>query len=195
MLPSTWSFPFSFHDQIYKRISLVSKVPSSSHNIWSKVQIMELLGMKGDRNTGVDIATHRTARSSNPVWEGDFLFATPVQNIPGAHPGSCTINTETLSWGRSDGGRGVWHLSLTPSRAEVQSGYSCNSTPPLCIPGVLEGDLYLYSLHNFFRPPVTRRTLGSNIHLRKVTTCRKSVNLSLRRRIWFLQCFPKTNTD
>jgi hypothetical protein len=68
--------------------------------------------MKGDRNGGVDIATRWTARGSNPVWEGNFLFATPVQNGPGAHPESCTMNTEVLSWGKSGGG--VWRLSLTP---------------------------------------------------------------------------------
>lgn len=69
--------------------------------------------MKGDRNSAVDIATRWTARSSNPVWEGIFLFATPVQKGPVAHTESCTMNTEALSWGKSSG-VGVWRLSLTP---------------------------------------------------------------------------------
>ena len=68
---------------------------------------MELLSIKGDRNSGVDIATRWTGRGSNPVWEGDFLFATPVQNGPGAHPESCTMNTEALTWRRSGRGLGV----------------------------------------------------------------------------------------
>jgi hypothetical protein len=79
--------------------------------IRSNIQIMELLGMKGGRNSGIDIATRWTAKGSNPVWEGDFLFVTPVKNSPGAQPESCTMNTEALSWGK--GGGGVWRLSFT----------------------------------------------------------------------------------
>ena len=72
--------------------------------------------MKGDRDSGADTATRWTARGSNPVWEGDFLFATSVQNGPGAHPESCTMNTEALSWEKSGGGGGgvalITHLHL-----------------------------------------------------------------------------------
>jgi hypothetical protein len=117
---------------------------------------MELLISKEDRDSGVDTATRWTARGSNPVWEGDFLFATSVQNGPGAHPESYTMNTEALSWDKSGGGGGcggAYHSP--PSSAEVQSGYSYNSTTPLCLPGVLEDDLYLYSLYSFSRHPVT----------------------------------------
>jgi hypothetical protein len=63
--------------------------------------------MKGDRDSGVDKATRCTARGSKPVWVGDFLFATPVQNGPGAHPESCTRNTEPLPGGRAAGGGGT----------------------------------------------------------------------------------------
>jgi hypothetical protein len=80
--------------------------------IRSNIQIMELLCMEGGRNSGIDITTRWTARGSNPVWEEDFLFATPVQNSSGAQPESCTMNTKALSWGKSGGG--VWRLSLTP---------------------------------------------------------------------------------
>ena len=73
---------------------------------------MELLSIKGDWNSGVDIDTPWTARGLNLVWEGDFLFATPFQNGPEAHPESCTMNTEALTWGRS--GRRVGVGSVAP---------------------------------------------------------------------------------
>jgi hypothetical protein len=49
------------------------------------MHIMELLIVKEDLDTGIDVATRWTVRGSNPVWEGDFLYATPVHNGPGAH--------------------------------------------------------------------------------------------------------------
>lgn len=108
--------------------------------------------MKGDWDGWVDIATSCTVRDSNPVWEGDFLITTIVQNGTVARPESFTMNTEPLSWGQS--GWGVASISL-PSKVEVQSGYSYNFTPPLCLPGLLEDDLYLYSLYSFSQHPVT----------------------------------------
>ena len=90
----------------------------------------------------------------------------PVQWTPKPFPGRKAAG--------AGGGGGAYHSP--PSRAEVQSGYSYNSTTPLCLPGVLEDELYLYSLYSFSRYPVTWPTLGSNIHLRNVTTRRKSVH-------------------
>ena len=75
------------------------------------MHIMELLIVKEDLDTGIDVATRWTVRGSNPVWEGDFLYATPVHNGPGAH-------TEAVQWVPNpfSGGKaaGAWRLSLTP---------------------------------------------------------------------------------
>jgi hypothetical protein len=76
---------------------------------------MAVLITKGDWDSGVDIATSCTVRGSNPVWEGDFLFATLVQNGTGSHPESYTMNIEAVSCGQSGWGVAfITHPHLRP---------------------------------------------------------------------------------
>jgi len=192
--PKVWSFPFSFHDKIYKCISLLSRtclVPpiyliqfDQQYKLWSHALWRETgtVGSIQRHAGGLGVRTPCGRRFSlchiRPEWPWG-----PPRVLYNEHW------SPFLGEKRPGGGvcGGAYHSP--PSKAEVQSGYSYNSTTPLCFPGVLEDDLYLYSLYSFSRHPATWPNLGSNIHLRNVTTRRKSMHFSLRRPIWFLQCF------
>jgi hypothetical protein len=57
----------------------------------------------------------------------------PIQTVPEAHPASYTKGTQF------PGGKaaGVWCWPLTPSSARVKHGWSCTSSSPLCMHGML----------------------------------------------------------
>ena len=56
-----------------------------------------------------------------PVQERDYLFYTPLQASPGAHPASCKLGTELLARVKV-----IWPLNT--SRAEGEGEYTYTST-------------------------------------------------------------------
>ena len=71
------------------------------------------------------------------------LFSTPVHTGPGFHPSSCTTVKSVCPEGKVTW---AWRLSSTPSSAKVKNeqSYRPTSTRPLCLYGMLWGDLELY---------------------------------------------------
>jgi hypothetical protein len=82
----------------------------------------------------------RDGRSGNriPVRPG---FFTPVQTGTGAHPASCTMGTRSFL-GVKQPGRVVYHPP--PPSVEVTERVELYLYSPLGLPGLLQGDLYLY---------------------------------------------------
>jgi hypothetical protein len=70
-------------------------------------------------------------------------FSAPVQTSPEAHPASYTMGTGSFP-GVKRPGRGVDHSCHLAPRLKKE--YSYTSTPPLGLRGLLEGELYLFTL-------------------------------------------------
>ena len=68
-------------------------------------------------------------------------FSAPVQTGPGAHPASYTVGSGYFP-GVKRPERGVGHPPHLGPRLKKE--YSDTSTPPLGLPGLLQGQLYLY---------------------------------------------------
>jgi hypothetical protein len=70
-------------------------------------------------------------------------YSLPVQTGRGAHPASYTVGTGSFP-GVKRPGRGVDHPPQ--SSTEVRESRAITSAPPIGLRGLLQGELYLYSI-------------------------------------------------
>jgi hypothetical protein len=87
-------------------------------------------------------------RVQSLVGKSDFLLSTTVQNGPVANQASYTSVPGLFTRGKV---ATAWHWLPTPSSAKVKDEQSCATTPPLCVHGILGGDLYLYPSNDLKR--------------------------------------------
>jgi hypothetical protein len=72
-----------------------------------------------DRDSEVGIATRKRAEQVGDRILVNACFSGPIQTVPGAHPASCTMNTESLP-GVKRPGHGVKHPPYLAPRLNKQ---------------------------------------------------------------------------